>query len=101
MIGVIVTLGPSDHLDHDRATAFAEQAAPMFEGMAGLRSKVFMWDAESSTVTNVYVWESEQAARAFFTPGLVSHVTEAYGAEPQVRFTEISALIDNGVAVGA
>lgn len=101
MIGVIVSVGPSDELDHARATAFAEKAAPMFEGMAGLRSKVFMWDDDSSTVTNVYVWESEEAARAFFTPELVSHVTEAYGAEPRVRFTEISALIDNGVAVGA
>jgi heme-degrading monooxygenase HmoA len=101
MIGVIVSLGPSDQLDHARATAFAEKAAPMFEGMAGLRSKVFMWDVESSTVTNVYVWDSEEAARAFFTPELVTHVTESYGAEPRVRFTEISALIDNGVAVGA
>jgi heme-degrading monooxygenase HmoA len=101
MIGVIVTVGPSDQLDHARAAAFAEKAAPMFEGMAGLRSKVFMWDEDFSTVTNVYVWESEDAARAFFTPDLVARVTDAYGAEPRVRFTEISALVDNGVAVGA
>jgi len=101
MIGVIVSLGPSDQLDHARATAVAEKGVPMFEGMAGLRSKVFMWDEDSATVTNVYVWESEEAARAFFTPELVSKVTEFYGTEPRVQFTEISALIDNGVAVGA
>lgn len=101
MIGVIVSLGPSDKLDHARASAVAEKAGPVFEGMTGLRSKVFMWDEETSTVTNVYVWESEQAARAFFTPELVTQVTELYGAEPRVQFTEVSALIDNGVAVGA
>ncbi len=101
MIGVIVSLGPSDQLDHARASAVAEKAAPMFEGMAGLRSKAFMWDEETSTVTNVYVWESEQAARAFFTPDVVAQVTELYGAEPRVTFTEVSELVDNGVAVGA
>ena len=101
MIGVIVTLGPGDELDHDRASAVAEKVAPMFQGMSGLHSKAFMWDEQTSTVTNVYVWESEDAARAFFTPELVAHVTELYGVEPRVQFAEVSALIDNGAAVGA
>jgi heme-degrading monooxygenase HmoA len=101
MIGVIVTIGPSDDLDRARATAVAEKSVPMFEGMPGVRSKVFMWDDETATVTNVYVWDSEEAARAFFTPDLVAMVIELYGAEPHVQYTEISALVDNGAAVGA
>jgi len=43
--------------------AVAEQAAPAFEGMPGLCSKVFTFDPESGDATNVYVWESEAAAR--------------------------------------
>jgi hypothetical protein len=101
MIGVIVTLGPGAQLDKARAYAVAENAIPMFEGMSGLRSKTFMWDDEHAVATNVYVWESEQAARAFFTPELVAMVIELYGVEPQVQFTEIAALIDNGVTVSA
>jgi hypothetical protein len=101
MIGVIVTIGPSESLDRSRANAVAEQAAPMFEGMAGLRSKVFMWDEQAATVTNTYVWDSEQAAREFFTPELSQQIIEFYGAEPTVRFAEVSALVDNGVAVSA
>ena len=99
MIGVIVTIGPSTDLDRERASAVAEQTAPMFEGMDGLRSKVFMWDEETGTVTNTYVWDSESAARAFFTPELKAHVLELWGAEPQVRFAEVSALVENGVGV--
>ena len=99
MIGVIVTIGPGEGLTGRRATAVAEQAGPMFEGMDGLRSKVFMWDDETGTVTNTYVWDSEAAARAFFTPELNAQIVELYGVEPQVRFTEVSALIDNGVGV--
>jgi hypothetical protein len=101
VIGVIVTIGPAENLNRQRASAAAEQAAPMFEGMDGLLSKVFMWDDETGTVTNTYVWDSEAAARAFFTPEVNALIVEHYGVEPQVRFTEVSALVDNRVGVGA
>jgi heme-degrading monooxygenase HmoA len=99
MIGVIVTIGPSEHLTRERASAVAEQEGPKFEGMDGLQSKVFMWNDDTRTVTNTYVWDSEEAARAFFTPEMGALVVELYGAEPQVQFAEVSALIDNKVGV--
>ena len=99
MIGVVVTIGPGENLNRQRATAVAEQSTPMFEGMDGLRSKVFMWDEETGTVTNTYVWESEEAARVFFTPEVKAQIVELYGAEPQVHFAEVSAVIDNTAGV--
>ena len=42
----------------------------MFEGMPGLRSKVFTFDKERKRATNFYVWESEDAARSFFSDQL-------------------------------
>ena len=97
MIGVIVTIGPDAELTRERATAVAEQEGPKFEGIDGLQSKVFMWNEETGTVTNTYVWDSEQAARAFFTPELKAKVIELYGTEPNLQFAEVSALIDNRV----
>jgi hypothetical protein len=99
MIGVIVTIGPDAELTRERASAVADQEGPKFEGMDGLQSKVFMWSDETGTVTNTYLWDSEQAARAFFTPELKAKVIELYGAEPHVQFAEVSALIDNRVGV--
>jgi heme-degrading monooxygenase HmoA len=99
MIGVIVTIGPGNDLNRERASSAAEQTAPMFEGMEGLQSKVYMWNDETGTVTNTYVWDSEEAARAFFTPELKAQVIEIWGVEPQVQFAEVSALVDNRVAV--
>src|SRR5262245_30406511 len=99
MIGVIVTIGPEAELTRERASAVAEQEGPKFEEIDGLRSKVFMWNDETGTVTNTYIWDSEEAARAFFKPELKALVTELYGAEPQVQFAEVSALIDNRVGV--
>jgi hypothetical protein len=45
------------------------------------------------------VWDSESAARAFFTPELKAEVLGLWGAEPQVRFAEVSGLVENGVGV--
>jgi heme-degrading monooxygenase HmoA len=97
MIGVVVTFRSDEGLDRGRVMGVAENAAPMFEGMPGLRSKVFTWDAESGVAMNLYVWESEDAARAFFSPELTERVTGLYGVAPEVRFVEIAALVDNGV----
>ena len=44
---------------------------------------------------NVYVWDSEAAARSFFTDELTEHVTGLYGVRPRIEFVEIAALVDN------
>lgn len=99
MFGVIVTVGPGTDLTRERATTVAEHAGPTFQGLDGLVSKVFMWNDETGTVINTYVWDSEEAARAFFTPEMKARVIELYGVEPHVQFAEVSALIDNRVGV--
>jgi len=46
----------------------------------------------------VYVWQSEDAARAFFNEELLQRVTGLYGVRPSIAFVEIAALVDNGPA---
>jgi hypothetical protein len=101
MIGVIVSFRSDAGLDRSAVMAIAERAAPTFEGMPGLRSKTFTFDPESGSATNFYVWDSEEAARAFFSPELTEMVIGLYGVAPDVRFVEIAALVDNGVATPA
>lgn len=101
MIGVFVTFRSSSELGRDRAIGVAEKASPTFQGMPGLRSKAFTWDPESGEATNFYVWDSEEAARAFFSPELIERVTGLYGVAPEIRFVEIGALVDNAAAVPA
>jgi hypothetical protein len=101
MIGVFVTFRSSSELGRDRAMGVAEKASPMFHGMPGLRSKAFTWDPESGEATNFYVWDSEEAARAFFSPELAERVTGLYGVAPEIRFVEIGALVENAAAVPA
>jgi len=101
MTGVFVTFAYDGDFDRDRVVGVAKEARKLFEGMPGLRSKVFTFDPESGEATNVYVWESEAAAREFFSPELTERVTGLYGVRPDVRFVEVGALVDNGVAAPA
>ena len=42
-----------------------------------------------------YVWDSEEAAKAFFTDELVERVTGLYGVRPSVEFSQIATLVEN------
>jgi hypothetical protein len=94
MIAVFVTFD-SDSLDEDRVRKVAAEARGMFEGMASLRNKFFTLDETKHRARNVYVWESEAAARSFFSDQLSERVTDLYGVRPQVEFAEIVEWVDN------
>jgi small multidrug resistance pump len=68
MIGVFVTFRYGETLDEQAVRKIAEIARAQFEGMPGLRSKAFTLNSRKREATNFYVWESEDAARAFFNP---------------------------------
>src|SRR5215468_6066974 len=95
MLGVFVTFRFGDHFDEQAVRKIAETARARFEGMAGLRSKAFTLNSAKREATNFYVWDSEDAARAFFTDELLERVTALYGVRPSVEFVEIAALVEN------
>ena len=94
MIAVFVTF-QSDDLDEARVRKVAAEARGMFEGMPSLRSKFFALDETKNRATNVYVWESHDAAERFFSDQLLEKVTGLYGIRPEVDFAEIIELVDN------
>ena len=95
MIGVEVTFRYEADFDPNLPRAVAEAAHAQFEGMPGLRSKVFTIDEENRQAVNFYLWESEEAARNFFTDELRERVTVLYGVAPTIQFLEVAALVDN------
>lgn len=95
MIGVLVTFPCGDKFNEEALKKIAEQARPTFEGMPGLRSKAFTINSAKREATNFYVWDSDSAAKAFFTDALLERVTGLYGVRPRVEFVEIVALVEN------
>ena len=95
MIGVFVTFRYGDNFDERAVRKIAETARAKFEGMPGLRSKAFTLNSGKREATNFYVWESEDAAKAFFTNALLERVTGLYGVRHSVEFVQIATLVEN------
>jgi heme-degrading monooxygenase HmoA len=95
MFGVTVTFSYSGDFDRLRVTKVAENSQGMFEGMPGLRFKFFTFDEKQQRAVNFYVWDSEEAAKRFFSEELRERVTALYGVSPSIEFAEIAGIVDN------
>jgi hypothetical protein len=95
VIGVHVTFEYGGDFDRDRIINVADKARAMFEGMPDLRFKFFTFDEKHQRATNFYVWESRDAADAFFSEELRESVTGLYGVSPRIDFVEIAQIVDN------
>jgi heme-degrading monooxygenase HmoA len=95
MIGVFVIFRYGENFDEQSVRKIAEAARARFEGLPGLRSKAFTLNCAKHEAMNVYIWESEDAAKAFFTDELLERVTKLYGVRPIVEFVDIAALVEN------
>ncbi|HEX4438333.1 MAG TPA: hypothetical protein VH061_16225 [Solirubrobacteraceae bacterium] len=90
-----VTFQYDEDFDRARLLSVAENAHGVFEGMTGLRFKAFTIDDARQRAMNFYVWESTDAAEAFFSEVMRERVTGLYGVEPTIDFVEIAQLVDN------
>ena len=95
MIGVIVTFDCTGNFDRERVIKIASDFRGMFEGMPGLRSKVFTFGEKQQRAANFYIWDSQEAAEAFSTDEVRELVTGLYGAAPTIEFVEIAEIVDN------
>ncbi len=95
MVGVVLTFRFGDNFDEQAVRKIAGTARARFEGMPGLRLKAFTFNPSKREAANFYVWDSEGAARAFFTDQLLEQVTRLYGVRPAVEFAQIATLVVN------
>jgi heme-degrading monooxygenase HmoA len=95
VIGAFITFRYGDNFDEEVVRKIAETSRGMFERMPGLRSKAFTFNSGKREATNFYVWDSADAAKAFFTDELVERLTGVYGVRPSVEFVRIATLVEN------
>src|SRR5690606_23851223 len=101
MIGVMVKFQYPGALDEGRIRKIAHEAQGKFHGMPGLRSKAFTLDPASNQALNFYIWDSEEAARKFFTPEAAARIGGLYGVPPTIQFFDVAELVDNAAARAA
>jgi hypothetical protein len=95
MQGVIVEFQYAGDFDRTRLEGIAHEARGHFEDLPGLRQKAFTLDEQNGRATNVYLWDTEEAARGFFSDERVEQITGLYGVRPTVTFVDVAELVDN------
>ena len=96
MIAVIVTFTLPEGVEREQLRGIADNSRSKFEGLPGLRSKVFSVDADGRRARNVYLWDDEGKARQFFDDDLRALVTKLYGVAPTIEFVDVLGYVDNG-----
>ena len=93
MITAIVNFpAPEGATSESMAKAFSE-TAPLYEGLAGLVRKYYLYDPESGTAGGVYLWESRDAAEAVYNDEWRARLTAKYGSAPSVRYFESPVIV--------
>ncbi len=95
MTGVSVEFEYDGNFDRTRVIEVANNARKMFEGLPGLRFKFFTLAEKQQRAMNIYIWDSKEAAEAFFTDELREKVTGLYGVSPTISYLEIAEVVDN------
>lgn len=68
--------------------------AENFTNVDGLHRKNFIW-AEDGWAGGVYLWDSMDAAKAFYSGPWVEGIRARYGMDPIIGYFETSAITDN------
>ncbi|HLG48424.1 MAG TPA: monooxygenase [Reyranella sp.] len=86
---------PMAKRQRDAAVDSARKSAPTYTalGAKGLLKKYYL-NGEAGG-GGVYVWESEAAARTWYTPEWETRMEAAFGAKPTVTYYDNHVVVDN------
>ena len=92
---IVVVQFPIDKRTEEQAIAGGTSTAPTYRELAkiGLIRKDYL-NGETGT-GGVYLWESRDKAKAWFTPERIKILTEKFGAPPTLTWYDTHVTVDN------
>ena len=86
---------PMTKRSRDTAVDAARKSAPTYAALKarGLVRKYYLNGEQGGG--GVYLWESEEAARAWYTPEWEKRMEAAFGAKPAVTYYDNHVVVDN------
>jgi heme-degrading monooxygenase HmoA len=73
-----------------------EASAPAYQNIAGLVRKHFVRAEDGSQGGGVYLWETREAADAWYTDTWRERLTQKFGAAPVIEFFDSPVTVDAG-----
>jgi len=72
-----------------------KRSEEMFRNTPKLIRKYFCYDEAKHTGHSVYLWETEEAARAFYNDAFLEHFKANFGTTPELFFVDTLQVVDN------
>ena len=101
MITAIVQFPLPSGTTLEQARDAFEGSAPKYRGLAGLVRKYYLFNSDTRVGGGCYLWESREAAEAFYDDAWKRFIFERYGAEPNITMFETPVIVDNAVETAA
>ncbi|MQA66966.1 MAG: DUF4865 family protein [Alphaproteobacteria bacterium] len=90
MIAMQYTIRLAGDYDLHKVRERVIQRKPLFDGMDGLLHKAYLFNEVQAVYAPFYVWQCDDAARAFLTGSLFRDLVETFG-RPRVRLWNVLA----------
>ena len=94
MITAIVLYDLPPHIDRAACREHFLRIAPDFLGVPGFVRKQFIQDVSGNVAGGSYIWETLEAAKAFYNGPWLEGIRARYGCEPRVTYFETYAVAD-------
>jgi hypothetical protein len=72
-----------------------DEAAPGFRNVPGLVRKQFLRSKDCRVAGGVYLWNDEQAARAFMNDRVAPMIREKFHVDPTIEFYDSPMMVEN------
>jgi len=93
-VAVLVNIPIPAGLTRAAIEAEFQKAAPFYERLPGLTRKYFTISDEGKA-GGIYLWESREAASAFYNEGWRARVLKTYGAPAEVSFFDVPVVVES------
>lgn len=94
MITAIVLYDLPRHIDKASCRAHFHAIAPGFLEVPGLLRKQFIHAAEGGSAGGCYLWQSREAAEAFYSGPWREGIINRYGNAPRISYFDTFAIAD-------
>jgi Putative mono-oxygenase ydhR len=94
MITAIVLYDLPETIGLEECRQHFARIAPDFLGVPGFIRKHFICQSDGKTAGGAYLWETQQAAEAFYNGPWLDGIRARYGGDPRITYFETVAIAD-------
>ncbi len=93
MVGALVQFPNPIPRTYEQVEADWATHGPRYETLPGFLQKSFLWKDDGATIGGFYLWESQEAAEAYYDEEWYARMTAYAGTRPSITYFQVPAVL--------